>query len=175
MVEFFLNPTTHQFDDALLFFSGQRSARWNVMPFGQTSTAAAAGGMLRFKDRMTAPWCLLAVIGNNGRSQTLSDKAASVRPDDGRPLLQGIGTVLRAKMNARAEFRVGKPLEVRLYPIRKLTLFLHDYFFAARSSSQVWKYFQAKATQTGPKAAQTTPSNRIFDRLFLIKGRLPKR
>ena len=67
----------------LLFFLGEFSSGGDVMPFVETSSATAAGGVLGKEYGMTSHRCLLSIVRNNGWSQSFGNEVFCVSADGG--------------------------------------------------------------------------------------------
>lgn len=99
----FFNPC-HQYRYCiLLFFSGQLSSGRYMMPFGETSTTAAACSMLGYKYRMTSHRRLLAVIGDYGWSKTFGNEILCMLTDGFQALFCNIFLIPLRKVKTAAE------------------------------------------------------------------------
>jgi len=96
-------PALDRTEDVIDLLVQERPGRGDVVPLGQTTTAAGGRGVLGDEDRMAPHGSLAAVIGGLGRGQTLADEAATVFHDHRERLLLQIGSFSRAKAKAAAE------------------------------------------------------------------------
>ena len=86
---------SHQYRHCiLLFFFCQLYSGRYMMPFEETTTATAACSMLGNEYGMTSHRCLLAVIGNHGRSQAFGNEILSMLTDGSQPLFCNIFLIL---------------------------------------------------------------------------------
>ena len=95
----------------LLFFLGEFSSGGDVMPFVEASSAAAACGVLGKEYGMASHWCLLAVVRNNGWSQSFGDEVFCMSADGGQTFLGDVLFVFLRQMEFTAEVRLGEPCE----------------------------------------------------------------
>ena len=91
----------------LLFFLGEFSSGGDVMPFVEASSATAAGGVLSEEHWMASHWCLLAVVRNNGWSQSFGDEVFCVSADGGQTFLGYVLFVFLRQMESTAEVGLG--------------------------------------------------------------------
>ena len=91
----------------LLFFLGEFSSGGDVMPFVEASSATAAGGVLGKEHGMASHWCLLAVVRNNGWSQSFGDEVFCVSADGGQAFLGDVFFVFLCQMKSTAEVGLG--------------------------------------------------------------------
>ena len=87
----------------LLFFFCQLSSGRYMMPFEETTTAAAACSMLGNENRMTSHRRLLAVIGNHCRSKAFGNEILRMRTDGSQTLFCNIFLILLREMETAAE------------------------------------------------------------------------
>lgn len=91
----------------LLFFLGEFSSGGDVMPFVEASSATAAGGVLGKEHWMASHWCLLAVVRNNGWSQSFGDEVFCMSADGGQTFLGDVLFVFLCQMKSTAEVGLG--------------------------------------------------------------------
>ena len=108
----------------LLFFLGEFSSGGDVMPFVEASSATAAGGVLGEEHWMASHWCLLAVVWNNGWSQSFGDEVFRVSADGGQTFLGDVLFVFLRQMKSTAEVGLGEPCE----QVRQVVLFAGERF-----------------------------------------------
>lgn len=96
-------PQTDQLHDILALRLIQFHARWNAMPFGQTSATACGGGMLSHERRVTAHRRLFAIVFRPGGCQTAVDKIAGMAEDQRQPLILQVGLVFDIEVKFGAE------------------------------------------------------------------------
>ena len=95
----------------LLFFLGEFSSGGDVMPFVEASSATAAGGVLGEEHWMASHWSLLAVVRNNGWSQSFGDEVFCMSTDGGQTFLGYVLFVFLRQMESTAEVGFGEPCE----------------------------------------------------------------
>lgn len=92
----------------LLLRRGKGNSRWDMVPLVKTASAAAACGVLGYKDRMTAHRGLPAVVGRTGWGQTLPHKVFGMASDDDKALGLYILAVGLPEMETPPEVRLIK-------------------------------------------------------------------
>ena len=115
----------HQYGYGILLFSlGEFSSGGDVMPFVEASSATAAGGVLGKEHWMASHWCLLAVVRNNGWSQSFGDEVFCMSADGGQTFLGDVLFVFLRQMESAAEVGFGEPCE----QVRQVVLFAGERF-----------------------------------------------
>ena len=99
-----LNPRHKQIYDSLLFRFRQFSVLRHLIPFVQTSSAAAGSGMHCLEHRVAVHRRLLPVIHRVCRSQLLVDKVLSMLPYGDRPFFLQVHPFRFRQMKAGTEF-----------------------------------------------------------------------
>lgn len=82
-----------------------------MMPFVKASSVTAASGVLGEEHGMASHWCLLAVVRNNGWSQSFGDEVFCVSADGGQAFLGYVLFVFLCQMESTAEVGFGEPCE----------------------------------------------------------------
>ena len=115
MVSFFLGKffyPFHQYGHGIaLLFGCEGTARRNMVPLGEASSATAARGMLGDEDRMPPHGRLFSVVRDDSRSQPLAYEIGGMLPDGIHSFLADVGDVGRFQAEPASERGVGKPFK----------------------------------------------------------------
>lgn len=82
-----------------------------MVPFAEAAATAAACGMLRLEYGMSSHGSLLAVVRNDGRSQTVGNKVGRVLPYGIHAFGPDIGQILFRQVETASEPRFRQPAE----------------------------------------------------------------
>ena len=107
VVHLFLNPCHQNRDGIALLGFREIPSGWYVVPFGEASAATAAGGVLGEEHGMASHWSLLAVVRNNGWSQSFGDEVFCMSMDGGQTFLGDVLFVFLRQMESTAEVGLG--------------------------------------------------------------------
>ena len=94
-----------------LFLRGQLSSWRYVVPLVETASTTAGGGMLGTKYGVTPHGGLLAVVGYDGRRQSLGHKVSRMLANGVHAFLGDVVPVGLREVEATAEGRLGQPIE----------------------------------------------------------------